>query len=134
MRLRKRWFVLPGEALEDLSDSGLSEFLDLVGDTDAGLAELQDASEVNGRGNQHQVARSSVDRLFQFMPLDRAVAHGGKQIVQMRETIVGSTDGTDCVDTRVNQFCCFTLTCGYHAGTVGHFSVSKGGPVFHDQH
>ena len=51
----------------------------------------------------------------------------------MREAVVRSADGTHRIHSRVNQFSCFTLAGGYHAGAIRHLAVSEGWAVFHDQ-
>src|SRR2546425_9488075 len=98
---------------------------DLIGHTQARLVEFDHPREVNGSGNQDQIARSVVDGLFQFMPLHGAVAHGWQQIGQVRVAFVGAADGADGIRPRINQLGRATPSCCDYTCSVGHLAVSQ---------
>ena len=81
MRLRKRGLMFPGESLKDFDDSRLGDFLYFLRDADARFVEFQNTCQVDWSRDQDDLAGSPVDGLFEFMLLDRTVAHGREQVV-----------------------------------------------------
>src|ERR1035441_6368959 len=61
----------------------------------AGFVDLDDSRQVDGRGDQNQVAGHAVDRLFQFMPLHHAVAHRRQKMDHVWIAVKRAANGTD---------------------------------------
>src|SRR3989442_2369250 len=64
---------------QDVVQVGLADLLQLVGDTQRRLLEVDRPAQVDGCGDQHQVALDLVDRLLQLVHLLLAVAHRRQQ-------------------------------------------------------
>ena len=114
--------------------AGLGEFFDFISHAQIRPIDFDHPREVNGSGDQHEIARSAADGFLQFVPLDSAVTHGGQKVRQVPITIVGAANGAHGIRPRIHQFCRPTLPRRDHARAIGHLSVSEGGTVLHHQH
>ena len=131
--LDPRSHTLPGKAGQNLGHSGMRQVLNFVGNTQARLIHLDHMSQVDRRGDQHQIAGNSIYRLFQFMTLHRAVAHCRKQAGEVSLALIGSSDRTDCIRARIDKFIGSALPRSHHSGAIGHFTMGERGAIFDDQ-
>ena len=74
--------MLAHELGQHFGQAGLGEFFDFIGHAQIGLIDFDHARQVNGSGDQDEIAWSTADGLLQFMPLDSAVAHRGQRFVR----------------------------------------------------
>ena len=82
--------------------AGLGEFFDFIGDAQIRLVDFDNPREVNGSRDQDQIAGSTVDGFFEFVSLDRAVAHRGQEICQVSIALVGATDRSHGIRPRIH--------------------------------
>lgn len=95
---------------------------------------LNNATQIDRRGNDHQVAGCGIDRLFQILDLVFAVAHRRKQHTDLGIFGIGISDRSHGVGARIDQFGRAKPFGSNHAGAVSHLAVGQCGAIFYDEH
>src|SRR6058998_3766234 len=114
---------------QDVVQVGLADLLQLVGDAQRRLLEMDRPAQVDGRGDQHQIAIDLVDRLLQLVHLLFAVAHRRQQRPDARVFAECCGDRADGGGSRVDNRRRPEALRRDHPGTVPHLPVRQRGAV-----
>src|SRR5213594_2148974 len=118
---------------QDVVQVGLADLLQLVGDAQRRLLEMDRPAQVDGRGDQHEIAIDLVDRLLELVHLLLPVAHRRQQRPDPRVLSEGGGDRADGGRARVDDRPRPEALGGDHPGPVAHLTVCQGGAVLDHQ-
>src|SRR5688572_1656567 len=124
---------LPDEGVERVLQAQRPDLLHLVADAAGGLADLHDAAQVDGRGDDDRVALHGPDGLLELVDLRGPVAHGGEEVADVVVLREGAADGPHGEGARVHELGGPGAPGGEHARAEGHPPVGEGGPVLDDE-
>ena len=120
------------EVSDESRQSRSAHLLGLIRHAQMWLPEMDDMGEVDGCGNQHEVAGNGIDGVFQFLYLRGAITHRGNDIVHMWVIFVRFSYRAHRIWFRVNDLGCAELSGRDHSGPVRHLAVCYCRSVFDD--
>ncbi len=129
----RRGTVSP-EALQDFGQGRATDFLQFIPHAHGRLVDVDQAPQVDGRADDHQVGGCVGNRLLQLRRLLGAIAHGGQDVTRGRVLLEGVGDRAHGPGSRIDNLGRPMAPRGDPAGAVRHLSVRQSRAVFHDQY
>src|SRR5208283_702931 len=106
-----------------IGEKRLRSFNDFVADARHGLADRENLSEVDGSGDEDEIAGSALNGFLELATLGIAVAHCRKEIREMRILGKSLKNGADGIGTGIDHFGSAESFSSYYARAIRHFTM-----------
>src|SRR6266511_966884 len=103
----------------------LAELLQAVGDTQRGLLEIEQPTQVDRRADEHELSAGAGDRLAELVDLAPAVSHRRQQRPDVRVPSEGLGDRADGEGAGIHELGRTVLLRREHRRAVGHLPVRQ---------
>src|SRR6266508_369041 len=110
---------------QGVDERRLAELLQAVGDTQRGLLEIEQPTQVDRRADEHELSAGAGDRLAELVDLAPAVSHRRQQRPDVRVPSEGLGDRADGEGAGIHELGRTVLLRREHRRAVGHLPVRQ---------